>query len=238
MGRYDNLYPAPGRILRTWGINVVNALNELYGFLTSGQQDIYVNEIYGRSGHFSDQLLVQGKPVIKDGDPISIYQLYDAAKSQITQAINDSLLTSYAKDSRDVLTKLVVDPYGRLGIKIAEPLDPYGRVRTSYSDELYNEFQPVSAFGSIVAANNTSGLIVTLYKGGRPNVNIYYNLGGAGNIYIEVSRDGSTWRPFDTITLSGAGSGLKSYGSIAYPYIRVRTDAVNIDVEFEIVASR
>jgi len=217
---------------------VVDSLNDLYGFLTTGQQDIYVNEIYGRSGHFSDQLLVQGKPVIKDGDPISIYQLYDTAKSQITQAINDSLVTSYAKDSRDVLSKLTIDPYGRLGIKIAEPLDPYGRVKISYSDELYNEFQPVSAYGSIAAANNTSGLIVTLYKGGRPNVNVYYNLGGAGNIYIEVSRDGSTWRPFDTITLSGAGSGLKPYGSIAYPYIRVRTDAVNIDVEFEIVASR
>jgi hypothetical protein len=176
--------------------------------------------------------------VIKDGDPISIYQFYDTAKSQITDAINDSLLTRYTKDSRDVLTNLAVDPYGRLGIKIADPLDPYGRVRTSYSDELYNEFQPVSAYGSIVAANNTSGFSVVLYKCGRPNVNVYYYLGGAGNIYIEVSRDGSTWRLFDTITLSGAGSGLKVYGSIAYQYVRVRTDAINIDVEFEIVASR
>jgi len=217
---------------------VVDSLNDLYGFLTSGQQDIYVNEIYGRSGHFSDQLLVQGKPVIKDGDPISIYQFYDVAKSQITEAINNSLLTSYTKDCRDVLTNLAVDPYGRLGIKIAEPVDEYGRVRTSYSDELYNEFQPVSTYGSIVATNNTSGFSVVLYKGGRPNVNIYYYLGGAGNIYIEVSRDGSTWRLFDTISLLSAGSGLKPYGSIAYPYVRVRTDAINIDVEFEIVASR
>ena len=217
---------------------VVDSLNDLYGFLTSGQQDIYVDEIYGRSGYFSEELLVQGKPVIKDGDPISIYQFYDVAKSQITEAINNSLITSYTKDSRDVLTKLAIDPYGRLGIKIAEPLDPYGRVKTSYSDELYNEFQPVSAYGSIKALDNTSGLSVTLYKGGRPNVNIYYNLGGAGNIYVEVSRDGSTWRLFDTISLSSAGSGLKPYGSIAYPYVRVRTDATAIDVEFEIVASR
>jgi hypothetical protein len=29
MGRYDRLYPAPGRILRTWGVAVVDALNEL-----------------------------------------------------------------------------------------------------------------------------------------------------------------------------------------------------------------
>lgn len=29
MGKYDNLYPAPGRILRTWGVAVVDALNEL-----------------------------------------------------------------------------------------------------------------------------------------------------------------------------------------------------------------
>jgi hypothetical protein len=29
MGKYDHLYPAPGRILRIWGVKVVDALNEL-----------------------------------------------------------------------------------------------------------------------------------------------------------------------------------------------------------------
>jgi hypothetical protein len=29
MGKYDHLYPAPGRIRREWGIGVVDALNEL-----------------------------------------------------------------------------------------------------------------------------------------------------------------------------------------------------------------
>jgi len=29
MGRYDSLYPSPGRIFRSWGVGVVDALNEL-----------------------------------------------------------------------------------------------------------------------------------------------------------------------------------------------------------------
>jgi hypothetical protein len=77
-----------------------------------------------------------------------------------------------------------------------------------------------------------------LNKGGRPNVNIYYALGGQGTINVEVSLDGSAWRLLDAFSLSSAGSDLKIYQGIAYPYVRVRTDAANIDVEFEIVASR
>lgn len=124
---------------REWNA-VVDALNDLYGSLTSGLQDIYVDEVYGRAGYFSEQVLVQGRPVIKDGDPISIYQFHDIAKQQITEAIDKSTLLSravetvevyapklatieeYTRETRDVLVKVKIDEYGNVGVKIAEPL--------------------------------------------------------------------------------------------------------------------
>jgi hypothetical protein len=100
------------------------------------------------------------------------------------------------------------------------------------------ELAAISATRSVTAGENTSGVSLYLNKGGRPNVNIYYSLSGAGNIYVEVSLDNNTWRQLDMIQLTSSGSGIKTYQGIAYPYIRVRTDATGIDVEFEIVASR
>ena len=100
------------------------------------------------------------------------------------------------------------------------------------------ELATISAVKSVTASENTSGLTVYLNKGGRPNVNIYYSLGGAGNVYVEVSLDNNKWRQLDVIQLTSGGSGIKIYQGIAYPYIRARTDATGIDVEFEIVASR
>jgi hypothetical protein len=100
------------------------------------------------------------------------------------------------------------------------------------------ELSAISVSKKISESENTSGLTIYLNKGGRPNVNIYYSLSGVGNIYVEVSLDNNKWRQLDVIQLSSGGSGIKIYQGIAYPYIRVRTDATGIDVEFEIVASR
>jgi hypothetical protein len=83
--------------------------------------------------------------VIKDGDPISIYQFHDIAKQQITEAIDRSRATStldqiygkldtieeYASDVRNVLVRLSINEYGNVGVRIAEPLDEYGYVPVS-----------------------------------------------------------------------------------------------------------
>ena len=245
-------YKARERLLsREWNA-VVDSLNDLYGFLTSGQQDIFVDEVYGRSAHFSERIDCEGRPVILDGDPISIYQFYDIAKSQITEAIDATkakealdmiygkvdLLSDYVRETRDVVVKLRMDEYGNVGVIIAEPLDEYGRVKVSTPSELLDELKTTSNTKSITASENTTGLEVVLFKGGRPNVNVFYSLGGAGNVYVEVSIDGATWRLLDTISLTASGSGIKTYSSIAYPYVRARTDATGIDVTLELVASR
>jgi hypothetical protein len=236
---------------REWNA-VVDALNDLYGFLTSGLQDIFVDKVYGRAGYFSEQLLVQGRSVIKDGDPISIYQLHEIAKQQITEAIDRSKAISaldqiygkldtieeYARDVRDVLVRLSINEYGNVGVRIAEPLDEYGRVVVSTPKELLDELKPVSVSGSISAVDNTAGFSVVLNKGGRPNVNVYYNLGGAGTIYLKVSIDGATWRTLKTYTLAGPGEGVDTIQGVAYPYVKLETPTTGIDVVFEIVASR
>ena len=110
MGRYDHLYPARGRILRVWGIGVVDALNELYGWITDGTHDISVNSIYAVYGNFASRPYAEGRPVILDGDPISIYQFYEVAKAQITEAIDKSLLLSKAVSELDQI-------YGKLPSK-------------------------------------------------------------------------------------------------------------------------
>jgi hypothetical protein len=100
------------------------------------------------------------------------------------------------------------------------------------------ELGAISTTASVSSSQNTSGASIVLNKGGRPNVNVYYSLSGAGTVYVEVSIDGETWRQLDVIQLDSGGSGIKIYQGIAYPYVRVRTGATNIDVNFEIVASR
>lgn len=229
---------------REWNA-VVDALNDLYGFVATGKQDIYVDAVYGNTGYFNNQVYVQGKPVIKDGDPVNIYQFFDPAISQMAYAIESSratadldLIVQYTEESRDVIVKLKFSPYGNVGVKIAEPLDVYGRVATAPPQELLDELKPVSASGSIVASSNTAGFSITLSKGGRPNVNVYYNLGGAGTVYLKVSRDGSTWRTLKTYSLTGAGEGIDVVQGIAYPYVRLETPTTSIDVTLEIVASR
>jgi hypothetical protein len=261
-------YKGTERLLsREWNA-VIDSLNDLYGWLTDGTKDINVNEVYGRTAHFRERIDCEGRPVILDGDPISIYQFYDLAKSQITEAIDKSsllsravsdldqiygklpskeditksidsaLVTQYTKESRDVLVRLSINEYGNVGVRITEPLDEYGRVVVSTPKELLDEFKPVSVSGSISATDNTAGFSVVLNKGGRPNVNVYYYLGGAGTVYLKVSMDGVTWRTLKTYTLASVGEGMDIVQGVAYPYISLETLTTGVDVTFEIVASR
>ena len=94
---FDWLKPKPAtRITTAWGTALIDALNLLYGWLTSGQQDINVDEVFANYGYINWNLFVQGKPVIKDGDPISLYDIFDYAQDKITAAINLAQITSLA----------------------------------------------------------------------------------------------------------------------------------------------
>ena len=125
------------RLPSLWFAIAVDALDELYGNVrniqTRGTAESPWDYFYGYYGFFDQNLFVQGKPVIKDGDPVSVYDLGTPAQEKITQSIDNALITQYTRESRDVLTKVSIDQYGRVGIKIAEPIDMYGRVEVGGS---------------------------------------------------------------------------------------------------------
>ena len=118
-------------------------------------------------------------------------------------------------------------------IKIAEDL--VGISKDITLKELKDKFTVVYASGSISSSDNTAGFSITLNKGHRRLVDIYYKLGGAGDLIIEVSVDGSTWRTYHSESFSAATENIYSFET-AYPYVRVRTPTTGIDVTFEIVA--
>jgi len=256
---FDRLKVTPlSRATSVWANEIVDALNLLYGMaeervtyedLKNLKQDIKPAEagkyiigdegrewlaIYGFYGFFDNNVFVQGRRVLKDGDPITLYDISDLAKSKISQAIDQTKTREFIGEIRDKVVKIKLDEYGNVGVIISEPLDEYGRVKVS--TEAY--YEPVYNRDSISAGENAYGFEVSLYKGGRPNVTIYYKLGGAGDIYVEISLDGTTWRVLDKISLTSADEGTRVYQAVTYPYIRLRTPTTGIDVEFEICASR
>jgi len=108
---FNHLKPRPAtRITSAWGSALIDALNLLYGWLTSGQQDISVDEVLANYGFFNRGLFVEGKPVIKDGDPISIYDIADYVREKITTAID------LARVSK--LADVYLDENGRVGVAV------------------------------------------------------------------------------------------------------------------------
>jgi len=94
---FDWLKPKPAtRITTAWGTSLIDALNLLYGWLTDGTKDINVDELFANYGYINWNLFVQGKPVIKDGDPISLYDIFGYAQSKIAAAIDLAKITSLA----------------------------------------------------------------------------------------------------------------------------------------------
>jgi hypothetical protein len=257
---------------------VVDSLNDLYSYLFAGTANAYFNELVANRATFNTRPYAEGRAVLLDWDPITLYDIYDYArnrireavdlakitgladwiriytgesrgilsalyaktpsKADVREAIETSITATYIKEVRDKLVAIAVDAYGNVGIRIAEPLDEYGRVRVSPPSELVDEFKPVSARGSIAAVDNVAGLEVRLFKGGRPNVNIFYSAGAAAEIRFEVSLDGATWRTVEAISLAAAGSGFKAYAGIAYPWVRLYSPTTAVDLELELVASR
>lgn len=76
--------------------------------------------LYGYYGYFNSQVYVQGKPVLKDGDPITVIDLGDAAVADITTAVNRSVVAAYTGNIWDKFAKIAIDQYGRVGVVISD----------------------------------------------------------------------------------------------------------------------
>lgn len=65
-----------------------------------GSPELRINNIFAMTGYFDNDVFVQGKRVIKDGDPISLYDIYELAQNKIKAAVYESVtpeLTRVAK---------------------------------------------------------------------------------------------------------------------------------------------
>jgi len=118
-----------------WGAKVVRAIDILHGqhavdysgyihrdiipdrdlFYRIGMPDARIREFHSGYAYVDYQLFVQGKPVLKDGDPINIYDIFDSAREKITQAIDYSKVSTVDEKLSDILQ--------RLDVKISELKD-------------------------------------------------------------------------------------------------------------------
>ncbi len=236
MGRFDRLFVKPfTRATSAWANAVVSALNELDDRINAlgepfdpehlteniiPEYDLALDigdparrfyAYYGYLGFFDGDLYVQGKRVIKDEDPVNIYDIFQPAQDKLVGAFYDAL------------TK---------GIIIVGPTDAYGNVRVS----IENAFRPVSTSIHVTANENTEGVQLSLIVDGRPNVNVAYNVEEVASLVIEVSNDGVNWFPRYDDTVSG--SGVVTFNDNAFKWVRATVPDTDIEVYLEISASR
>jgi hypothetical protein len=70
----------------------------------------------------------------------------------------------------------------------------------------------------------------------RKDFDIYYDLNSGGDdLVVEVSLDGNTWRPFETVAIPGAGEEDIAQGSTTYTWVRVYVDNAISDSDVNLV---
>jgi len=107
VGKYDALYPAPGRLLRTWGIGVVDALNELASQLDnikSAKFD-HVKQLF-TLGAVAEQSLFSVKGIglvvvelAGDGDGVFTLRIYVDGSVEDALPTNRSITRAYSFDN-------------------------------------------------------------------------------------------------------------------------------------------
>lgn len=165
-----------------------------------------------------------------------------ASESTLQSILNqlDVALSTRASEStlsgvKTQTDKLTFDGSNYLYVNVGG--DTVGLALDSTLSSFSGRFEPVSATDSVAAGDNTAGLSVQVTADGRPNMELYYNVGGAATINVYGSNDGSTWRKTDVITTSGADEDTLFYYN-AYRYVKVECPTTSIDVTLEVTCSR
>jgi len=94
-----------------------------------------------------------------------------------------------------------------------------------------------TASGSILAAENTAGLQVSLNNDYRQLVQFRATLGAAGEIRLEASHNGADWFLLWSKTLDEADS-YCDWDFCAFPYFRVNVPTTGIDIAIDLRAVR
>jgi len=228
---FDHLKVKPlQRASSSWANAVVDALNQLYdiGEASVKYEDLKAlgydivpdqdnlrrlgdpsrawSEVNAHIGYFIDDAFVQGKKVLKDGDPINLYDIYDPANEKITQAIDQSRVSlieqyarelgrlpsieQYTRETRDVAVRLRIDEYGNVGVVITEPIDAYGNVPVSPRD-IDEDLIPLSRLVD-TSAESSPLTLITPPSDKRVDVRRAYvsTDSTAGKIYVKFKNTG------------------------------------------------
>ena len=225
---FDWLKPKPAtRITTSWGIALVDALNFLYGWLTSGQQDVTLNTLLANYGFFNQNVLVQGKPVIKDGDPISLYDIFSYAQAKITAALDSSSYLRRLGDIYSRFAQIYMDSYGRVGVAIYD--DKVGLAKDTTLSTVSSKLDKLDELGRLeLIAYTTTPLAANGTWTSSTDSSTYtrFICGSVyadqpGTLYVEQSPDGTNWDIVDSYSVS-AGAGLSFRDEKVLPYARVR----------------
>jgi len=216
---------------REWN-TVVDALDELHGTLTDGTKDVNVSKVSAKAGEFSESLTLQGKAVLKDGDPIHVASFFDEAKDQITQAVDASKVS-------DILTKQdsVIDRLESL-ISAVEDLK---YVRGTPSKDLDSYTLDPGATAEIVKGDldGWAGLTVTVratYSADASNgVRVRWMFSPDGTNF-DTPEDAEAEGNYVDLTFSpGATRQRTVMISIVAPHVKIHV--VNLDPSYSVTVS-
>ena len=157
-----------------------------------GYENLRFDEVHAGYGHFSYNVTVAGKNVIKDGDPINVAEFFDEAQKQMRQAayygVLDALIAREpqllasvvnvtASDYTDILSEDVESTRsGKLRIQMLLSGDAYG----------YAKITPSGETQALVALLNEGAMI----KGGIwHEEELSTEKGDKTNVRVSPSRD-------------------------------------------------
>ena len=149
------------------------------------------------------------------------------------------LLEEISERVRALVDKTIRGVFRSLGDPGSSPADASG---STVLRRLYNIEQNISqgirtvrsASGSVSAAENTSGLTVSLDCYGFPFVDLRYEVGGAATINIEIQLAG-TWVTLESISEGAAGSGIRQIRT-GCRNVRISVPTTGIDISLGIEA--
>ncbi len=123
-----------------WANSVIDAIELAYNLGKRGDPDNPFKQFYGEYGYFEQDLFVQGKRVIKDQDPINIYDIFEPAQQKLKDIIKTGVestsIKDYIQELRNKFIPIRIDEYGNIGVIISEPIDEYGNIRTRPYDPI------------------------------------------------------------------------------------------------------
>ena len=146
-----------------------------------GSDNRRLKEVHVGDGFFSRSLSVQGKPVLKDGDPVYIADLYSQARASISEAVKNALKPFLlAKEiEKDVsamsdvfATDVAISENGRLRIQLTVNIEAYSYLKKTPAGETSAILSMLNE-GKIIPAKSWFEQDVTVMENDYVNVQFY-----------------------------------------------------------------